>query len=126
MELTRIVLKPGEHLLERLEDWVALQGQIQGFIVQVVGNVNPIKIWLPGQKRIFVSQGEYAIGNLQAHLTQSQIIVNAIFIGHNGETIGGRLAYGTTIATPTEIVIGYKPLGLLPEDAFFSKFTENQ
>lgn len=126
MELTRIQLKKGDCLLARLEDWLTLQGQVFGFVVQVVGEVNPIKLKLPGQNRIFADYGPYTITQLQAHLTPNKVLVNASFAGFDGKTIGGQLAYGTTIATDTEIILGYKPLGLLPVDSFFSKFTENQ
>jgi predicted DNA-binding protein with PD1-like motif len=126
METTRIVLKPGDHLWERLEDWVALQGPIHGFVLQAMGYVNPIRIKLPGSNRIYADHGPYVIAAMQAHLTQKQVLVHVLFMGAEGKPIGGRLEYGTVIAAPTEIVLGYLPIGLLPVDSFFSKFTENQ
>jgi surfactin synthase thioesterase subunit len=97
-----------------------------GFVLQVTGEVNPVKLKLPGQNRIIAEHSTHIITQLQAHLSPNKVLVHATFAGFDGKVIGGKLAYGTTIASETEIILGYKPLGLLPVDAFFSKFTENE
>lgn len=113
MEMRPLRLTPGQDLRRALECLVFAEGFSAAFVVAGIGSLDKAHLRRAGADDADVLTGKIELLSLSGSIAANGSHLHAALATATGEVLGGHLAYGCTIRTTAEIL-----LGLLPDWSF--------
>ena len=113
MEMRPLRLTPGQDLRRALECLVFAEGFSAAFVVAGIGSLDRAHLRRAGADDVDVLTGKIELLSLSGSIAANGSHLHAALATATGEVLGGHLAYGCTIRTTAEIL-----LGLLPDWSF--------
>lgn len=113
MEMRPLRLTPGQDLRRALECIVFAEGFSAAFVVAGIGSLDKAHLRRAGAEEVDVLEGKLELLTLSGSIAANGAHLHAAIATASGEVLGGHLAYGCTVRTTAEVL-----LGLLPEWSF--------
>jgi predicted DNA-binding protein with PD1-like motif len=127
LKIKIIPILKGQYLLENLENWAFLQGDIYAVVLQAKVTLDQLRIHLPETLRPLPIIRVLEVVHLQGHLTQKSVSLSISVTDPDGKMFGGRLDYKTRLLAEGAVTVAYWPKAEVPMDSFFSSVAaENQ
>ncbi len=113
MEMRPLRLTPGQDLRRALECIVFAEGFSAAFVVAGIGSLERAHLRRAGAEEVDVLEGKLELLTLSGSIAANGAHLHAAVATASGAVVGGHLAYGCTVRTTAEVL-----LGLLPDWSF--------
>ena len=109
LDVVAIRLKPKVDVRQQLELLAREQTMSAGVVLGAVGSLSKTCLRFAGRENPTVLTGKHEILTLSGMLSEAGAHLHASVSNREGQCIGGHVAYGCTVYTTLEVVIGLMP-----------------
>ena len=102
-------LLPGDDLRRALEACVAERRLSAAFVLAGIGSLKPACIRLAGERGASTLAGDFELLTLSGTIAASGSHLHASVSDAGGRIVGGHVAYGCTVRTTAEVLLGLLP-----------------